>query len=125
MKEVVNELTGEVIEIPEIDNELVAKEINALIPNDLIEAMEQLAYLERKIESFKDTHKEQIKETFKKYGIKSFKNDYISITYVPEGTRRSVDTNKLKMAGLYDEFCKTSNTKESLRITLKEFEYGK
>lgn len=120
MKQIVNELTGEIYEIPEENNELVKKEMNEIITDTLLDQLVQVQYLEQQIEIWKFQNKEKIKEIFKAYNVKSFKNEYIEITYVPETTRKSVDTNKLKQAGIYEEFCKESPVKESLRIKLKE-----
>lgn len=118
MKTIIDEETGEIIEVEE-NTDLVAKEMNALITDDFIEKLEQLDYLEQQIEMFKTEHREQIKDIFKKYGIKSFKNDYITITYVAEGMRKQVDNERLKNDGLYKKYLKLVPNKESIRITKK------
>lgn len=116
--ETINQLTGEVINIPEKDNQLVKKQMNELVSDKLLEDLEQIAYYEQQIEMWKVQHKEAIKELFKQNNIKSFKNDYIEITYVAPTKRKSVDTQLLKDAGIYDQFCKESDVKESLRVKL-------
>lgn len=118
MKTILDNETGELIEVEET-NELVAKEINPLITDEFIEQLEQIEYLEQQIDMFKSKHKEQIKEIFKKYNIKSFKNDYITITYVGEGMSQRVDTQRLKDDGLYDKYSKFTPVKEQIRVKLK------
>lgn len=110
--------TGELIE-KEDTNELVAKEINPIITDDFLEKLEMMEALEQQIEMFKTEHREQIKEIFKKYGVKSFKNDYISITYVPETMQKRVDNQRLKDDGIYDKYLKFVPVKEQIRITKK------
>lgn len=117
--EVVNKITGEVIDIPET-KDIVKKEFNELITDDLLEQLEQVEYLEYQIDQWKKSHKEAIKELFKKNNIKSFKNEYIEITYVEPTKRKTIDTDLLKQAGLYDSFTKETDVKESLRIKLRK-----
>lgn len=118
MKTIIDELTGELIEV-EDKNELVAKEMNALITDDLIEQLEQLDYLEYQIKQFKASNKEKIKEIFKKYNIKSFKNDYITISYVDAGLKKQLDTQKLKDDGLYEKYIVMRPYEDQVRITKK------
>lgn len=120
-KQVVNQITGEVIEIPTKDNkDLLKQEMNALITDDVLETYYQMQALEQKINTWKNSTKEQIKDIFKKYNIKSFKNDYIEITYVAPTKQKRVDSKLLKEAGLYDEFCKEVDVQESLRIKIND-----
>ena len=51
--------------------------------------------------------------------ILSFHNDKVNINYIKEGSRDTVDVDKLKEQGLYDLFKKTSIVKPSVRITWK------
>ena len=87
-----------------------------LVPDEILEKYYQLQALQNEIENWQFNIKDQVKEIFKKYNIKSFKNDYIEITYVAPTKRKSVDTQKLKDAGIYDDFIKESDVKESLRV---------
>lgn len=114
--EVVNKITGEVIDIP--NKSIIKKEFNTLITDQLLEQLEQVEYLQDQIDLWKFQHKEAIKELFKKNDIKSFKNEYIEITYVAPTKRKVVDTDLLKQAGIYDQFTKEADVKESLRIKL-------
>lgn len=118
MKTIVNAETGEIEEVEET-SELVAKEMNALITDDFVEKLYQLEYLEQQIKMFKTEHREQIKEIFKKYKIKSFKNDEISITYVEGGMKKQLDIERLKQDGVYDKYLMMKPYEEQIRITKK------
>lgn len=118
MKQIINAETGEIEEIEE-NYDLVAKEMNNLITDDFVEQLEQLDYLEQQIKMFKTKNKEKIKEIFKKYNIKSFKNDYITITYVEEGMKKQLDIERLKNEGLYDKYLMMKPYAEQIRITKK------
>lgn len=114
--QVVNKLTGEVYDIPE-DNELVEKknEVAKMFTDSVLEMYYQLQGLYEAKEQFEY----KIMEQMKKYNIKSIDNDYFNINYIPEHETTRVDTNKLKEAGIYDDFSKKSITKESIRIKIK------
>lgn len=118
MKQIVNKETGEVYELPEDNKELVKKEMLPLIPDEILEKYYQMQALQEQIETWQFQIKDKVKEIFKKYNIKSFKNDYIELTYVAPTTRKSVDTQKLKDAGIYEEFTNESEVKESLRVKI-------
>lgn len=112
----INQLTGEVYEDKK---ELITKDMNAIVnEEELLDKLYQLEALEEQIGIWKQEHKEAIMEVFKKYNIKTYKNEYMTISYIPATTRKSVDTQKLKDAGLYEEFCKESEVKESIRVGL-------
>lgn len=116
--QVVNKQTGEVYDIPEDTRELVKVEMQPLIPNEILEKYYQIQALQNEIDNWQFQIKDQVKEIFKKYNIKSFKNDYIELTYVAPTKRKSVDAQKLKDAGIYDELTKESEVKESLRVKI-------
>lgn len=118
MKTIINAETGEIEEVEET-YELVAKEMNALITDDFVEKLEQLDYLEEQIKLFKKENKDKIKEIFKKYNIKTFKNDYVSITYVQEGMKKQLDMERLKADGVYDKYLMLKPYDEQIRITKK------
>lgn len=67
-------------------------------------------------------YREQLLKAMEERSIKSFENDKIKITYVAPSTRVTLDSKgvKEKYPDIYEEFSKTSETKASLRITLKE-----
>lgn len=62
-----------------------------------------------------------ILEAMEKNGVKSFESDNIKITYVAPIARTTLDTIRLKkeQPEIAEKYSKTSETKASLRITLK------
>lgn len=124
----INNETGEVYDITKDDldklkeekekNELVAKQnemIAKLLNDDVYAIYEQF----ERFKSEKERFETKLKKIFEANGIKSFKNDYFSITYIPAHTSKRVDTELLKKSGLYDEFTKDSDVKESLRVKFR------
>ncbi len=117
---VINEITEEFMEAPENRNELMVKEMNAIMPTDIIQAFKIADEMTAKLDQWKKDNKTAIMEVFKKYGFKSFKNDEVSITYKAPYTKKIVDTAKLKADGVYDFYSKESQQAESLQITYKK-----
>lgn len=75
--------------------------------------------LKAKVDILEAEKKEDIKQYMIENGIKSFENEDFKITYIPESTRKTVDTAKLKEQGLYETFLKESKVKDTVRISLK------
>lgn len=74
------------------------------------------------IQEMKETEnelKEMLLEAMEKNGIKSFKNDFIEITYMAPTLRTSVDTAALKSQGLYEMFSKVTPVGAQVRIKYK------
>ena len=125
MKNLINNETGEVYDITKEDldklkdnKELVAKqnEMIAKVLNDDVYAIyEQFERFKAEKERFET----KLKKIFEDNGIKKFENDYFTITYIPAHTSKRVDTELLKKSGLYDEFAKDSDVKESLRVKFR------
>lgn len=101
------------------NNALVEKEVYQIVTDEDIEMMRKLEALKSAVEERQKAINEQLINIFKAKGIKSFKSDTLNITYVEPTTRQSVDNAKLKADGLYEKYCKTTNVKESIRITIK------
>lgn len=103
-----------------IKNELTVKE-GEMVASET--AVQYLAYANRLQEQI-DTAKnelEEIKEAFKQAmaenGIKQFKNDMVTISYVGASVKKTVDTAKMKEDGIYDQYTKESVTKPSVRFS--------
>lgn len=124
MNNLINDETGEVYDITkdeledlksnEIDvrnNQLVAKQLT----DEIYTMYEQLEFYKYQKEMFEN----KLKRLFQENGIKKFDNDYLSITYTPQHTSKRIDTELLKKAGLYDEFSKESEVKESIKVRFK------
>ena len=68
--------------------------------------------------------KDAILKAMEQNGVKTFESDFIKITYVAPSTRATIDSAKLKkeLPEVAEKYTKTSETKASLRITIKEVE---
>ena len=121
MKTIVDENTGELKEVPET-NDLVLTELeeSGVINDHVLQLYENLATAKQQIEMYEHSAKEKIKEVFKKYNIKSFSNQYITISLVKESMQQRVDTEHLKQDGLYDKYSKLVPVAESVRIKVKD-----
>lgn len=117
---IVNEITEEFMEVPENRNELMVKEMQEIMPQNVIQAFKMVDEMQAKIDDWKKTNKTAIMELFKKYGYKSFKSEEVTITYKAPYVKKIVDTAKLKADGVYDLYLKESNQAESLQITYKK-----
>ena len=89
-----------------------------------LEVMTNLASIEKMFKSMEQNHtklKNELLEIMKKHNLKSYENDDLKITYVPANVRESIDSAKLKseFPDIAVKYKKTSNVKESIRITVK------
>lgn len=98
---------------------VVKSEMQTLITDDVLEMYEQLAYYKQQVAMFEHQYKEQLKALLVANDIKSYSDEYVNVTYIPSHTTKRVDTDKLKEEGLYDEYVKDVEVKESIRIKLK------
>lgn len=73
-----------------------------------------------KMEMLEKQLKASLLTAMEENGIKSFKNENVTITYKEATTRKTVDTNALKEQGLYDAFVKESPVKASVSITWRD-----
>jgi len=118
MKEVVNQLTGELIEIPEENNELVERNnqlISEQFTSDVLDMYAQFDALKQQKEIFEY----KVLQVCIKNGIDKVDNEYFSINRTPAHKMKRVDNDKLKAAGLYEEFLKEVDVKESIRVRIK------
>ena len=84
---------------------------------DEIEQIRAFMRLKEEITAIEEDGKRRALEYMKSNGIKSFDGDLFKITYVEPTTKKTVDTAKLKEDGLYDQYTKDTDVKESVRIT--------
>lgn len=77
------------------------EEKNIAVFKELASLKQQIKELERQ----QDDVKKGILEAMEHYGVKSFKNEYITISYVPESETESIDLKELqsKEPELYEE----------------------
>jgi predicted phage-related endonuclease len=65
--------------------------------------------------------KEKVKSAMEEYGIASFDNEDLTITYKKGTTRKSVDSKKLKeeLPDIYEEYLKESTVASSVIVEVK------
>lgn len=110
----------------ELDNQLVQ---NLAQSQKDIQAIEEkitvaIADLQKELEEkrkFDEQIRESIKVAMRDNNIKKFENDIVSLTYVAPTTRTSIDTTKLKeeKPELWEQYSKTSEVSDSIRIKIK------
>lgn len=86
-----------------------------------IKAMTDLLVQQKALEQQVSDMREVIKAAMEQYGVKSFENDDIKITYIAETTRTSVDTTKLKKEHpeIAEVYKKVSQVKSTVKIETK------
>lgn len=97
---------------------LVAFESNTLA---VIQAIKDISLKKKELEDQDKKMRDELEAAMEMYGVKSFENDIIKITYTEPTTRISVDSAKLKKnyPDVYAECSKSSDVKGSVRITVK------
>jgi len=85
---------------------------------DMDELDRQKKEIDRQMSEITDT----VKDLMRDKGIKTFENDLVKITYVAPTTRESIDSKKLKaeLPEIAAKYTKTSEVKDSVRITWRE-----
>lgn len=88
---------------------------------ELISAIANLESQKKQIEKQEESMREQLLAAMENYGVLGIDNDVVSITYIPSGERKSLDTARLKkdFPGLAEQYTKTSAVKANLRIKVK------
>lgn len=88
------------------------------LENELIEGMAFADELNAKI----DAMKKKLLEAMEANGVKQWKSDRMTISYIEPSFRSTFDSKKLKAENpaLYEHYTKQSETKSSIRITIKK-----
>lgn len=99
------------------ENELKIKEFEEKISLAISGLKEQQEILQKQ----NDEIKEKIKQTMEEQDIKKYENDILTITYVAQTKRNTVDTTKLKeqYEEVYLDCLKETDVKSSIRIKVK------
>ena len=103
---------------------------------DLVANNQELLLIERKISEQISTFdgevkqlrakevelKGAIKQAMEKNNIKKFENDLVSIVYIAETQRKSLDTTKLKEnePEMYEKYSRVSKVSSSVRVSVKK-----
>ena len=96
----------------------------ATIPTAYLEQMQEIAMLETQAKQIKE-RQEELRATLlavcQEYGVKKYENDYLTITRIEASKRTTFDSKTFKKShpDLFKEFSTETETKESIRITIK------
>ena len=87
----------------------------------LIQTIADIASKKKELDEQDKEMRKQLESAMEQYGVKSFENKLVKITYVDPTTKTTVDSAKLKKnyPDIYTECSKVSNVKGSVRITVK------
>ena len=117
MKQIIDNTTGEVIEVEE-KNELAEKKLFEVgaIDEQTYDLLEQYLTIQEQYEMFKY----KLEKAMEDNGIKKWDNDYFTATIKDESVQKRVDTDRLKEAGIYENYLKLVPIKKSLQIKFKK-----
>ena len=87
----------------------------------VIQAIADIATKKKALEEQDKKMREQLEAAMERYGVKSFENELVKVTYIEPTTRTSVDSAKLKKKypDIFTECSKVSDVKASVKITVK------
>ena len=87
----------------------------------LMQSIKNLAVQKKAIEEHEKDMREKLKAAMEKFGVKSFDNDLIKVTYIAASTQTKVDTAaiKKKYPQIAAECSKVSNTSAYVKIEVK------
>lgn len=101
-----------------ITNEVV--QFQSSVP-DTIKEITNLLQRKKELDEQEKQLKQKLVEAMEAYGVKSFENDYIKMTYVAPTTRSTIDSTRLKKdhPEIVEQYSKTSSVSASVRVTVK------
>ncbi len=112
-----------------IENTAITNENNAMVEflnsEQAISVMENIRDLKHEIDSLKAQEtamRQSLEALMNIYGIKSFENDILKVTYKAATTRKELDSKKLKSAEpeVWEKYSRLTPVKESVTIKVKE-----
>lgn len=106
--------------IARVGNKIVISEDSKKAIRDLTTSQLNIEKLDNTIKKAKDT----IKEVFEEMGIKKVSTEYANMTVVGSSQKKSVDVDKLKEAGIYDDYLKESERSGYLSFKIIDDEDG-
>ena len=78
--------------------------------------------LKKEVEEIEKKRKEWAIEMMKHYNAKTWENEDFKITFIEATTKTTVDSDKLKRDGLYNDYTKQVKVKETIKVTHKWLE---
>jgi len=106
------------------DAEIITDELiqfKSSVP-DTIQRITDLIKLKKQLEDQEKELKSTLVKAMEHFGVKSFENDLIKMTYVAPTTRSTIDGTKLKKdhPDIAQQYTKVSDVAASVRVSLKE-----
>ena len=88
---------------------------------DTIKQITNLVRAKKEMDEQEKALKQKLVEAMEAYGVKSFENEFIKMTYVAPTTRSTIDSTRLKKdhPDIAEQYTKTSNVSASVRVTVK------
>ena len=107
----------------QIDEETALQKFNK--DKNALAIMKQISAINKQKKELEDKEKEvrtALEAAMGQFGIKSFENDILKVTYVAPTTKTTIDSNALKAdkPEIYKKYSKTSPVKASVRISVKD-----
>lgn len=101
----------------------IAKDIQN-IENEISQAVAKQRTMLFDLKQQEEEVRAAIQNAMQENGIKHIENEILSITYIAETSRKTLDSKRLKsaMPEIWDRFSKNSNVKPSIRIKVKNVE---
>ena len=96
----------------------------ALFQNKAMVVMQTIVNLNQQKKILEDRDKavrQELQKAMDEFGIKSFENDLLKVTYVEPTTRTTIDSTRLKkeLPAVAEKYSKVSQVKGSVRIEVK------
>ena len=116
MKTIVDQETGELIEVEE-ENEIATRKLYEIgaITDDTADFIEQYLMMKERYETFLY----QLEKAMRDNNIKKWDNDEFVATITEETIQKRVDNERLKADGLYEKYLKLVNVKGGIRVKFK------
>ena len=98
---------------------LTPAEQNAL---PIMQTIKNIVVQKKALEAREKDMKEKLKAAMEEYGVKSFDNDLLKVTYIAATTQTKVDTAaiKKKYPAIAEECSKVSNVSAYIKVEVKE-----
>ena len=88
---------------------------------EVIQQITGLIQMKKDLDEQEKLLKQKLVEAMEAYGVKSFENDQIKMTYVAPGTKTSIDSARLKKdhPDIVTQYSKTSAVSAYVKVTVK------
>ena len=104
-----------------MNNDLIPYEQLGLTPAKLA-IIDKFCFYKKAVEAFESELKDKFRELVEsgEIPVSSIDIGDVILSYRKAYTKKSIDTNKLKEEGIYDNYIKESEVKSSVSMTIKE-----